>query len=224
MLAKEQPPTKRPTGLTVIMALWLIDGAWMALKSASRFLIWGPGPLLYDLATGLSLLFGALYIIAALGFRGRKPWSYRLGLMLPVFGLVIVGALYAYLWVEFGFDPVDLLVFVIGAIWVAVAWGYLRRPHVRKYLCVGQTLAEASRPPSSQEPSVSGGRSRPAPYVKPPFDGVQYFAGIGGVLLIFLAVIVYEAASPFVGLVWPLLFSGVVLLGYSGWRNARAPE
>ena len=92
-----------------------------------------PGPFILNFLDGLAFLFGVLYIVAALGF-GRRPWSYRLGLLLPVFALVVVTVLYACLWLEVGFDPVDLLSSVVGVAWVVVAWSYLRRSHVKAFL------------------------------------------------------------------------------------------
>ena len=131
-----QPVTQRPTGLTIIIALWLINGVWTAFNSASDFLFLGPGSFLYNLISGLGVLFGVLYIVAALGFNDRKPWSYRLGLTLPTVGLAVLSVLYGYLWLGYGFDPADLVPFLPALFWFVVALVYLRQPHVKAFLLV----------------------------------------------------------------------------------------
>ena len=86
--------------------------------------------------SGLGVLFGVLYIVAALGFNDRKPWSYRLGLTLPTVGLAVLSVLYGYLWLGYGFDPADLVTFLPALFWFVVALVYLRQPHVKAFLLV----------------------------------------------------------------------------------------
>ena len=155
MSEEETEAVKRPMGLTIIAVVWLIGGivelyvGAVTINDDLEVL-----PLLSDPDMPDWFRFGVpaqitIYLfIFALGlvrlctiyglWTGRS-WSYKLAMPVPVLNVIgwmlDVGLLMSAP-VEFGLRESISWSSASSILWVIIYWGYLRRPHVKRYLHV----------------------------------------------------------------------------------------
>ena len=163
-----QPKPPRPTGVTILgvlailggiagliggvtlIGLGLLVGTLLASQISNQVALSGyPG--LSGLEAGLIgtivmvigvvvLLMGILYLAVGIGFFGGKGWSWTLGVIVSVIGIVL-----AIVQVAFG-NWGSIISLLIGGLILY----YLMRPHVKTFFGKGQ--AAAPMPTSTPAP------------------------------------------------------------------------
>ncbi len=146
----------RPTGVRIIVALWVLGVAFNLSFSISTLRI-GLGllPSLADASVAewfklgvpaemaISSLIFTLTLIqigTIFGLWAGRKWSYRLALTLPILFIITSGSsagLYSLAPVELGLlELADIANVIFAVFFLTIHWSYLRKPHVREYLGV----------------------------------------------------------------------------------------
>ncbi len=159
---------KRPVGLTVISAVWLLFGLFNIYSAVQTINIdlenlpylSGYGvPEWFNMAVPVELTLsvvalcvGLLQVLTIYGLLKGKKYAYKLGLGIPI-TLPIINTLFVvlYLSAPAGIDlNFNLSVYggLIGGgiFWAIIYWQYLRKPHVKNFMGVFE-----EEPPIVQE-------------------------------------------------------------------------
>ena len=201
----------RPWGLTVISILLVLSGAsnGIAAEGNLEALIASfsslSHPLSFEALTTLEAALGFLSLANAIGFAGGKRWSYRLGLTLPMLGVVVTG-IQALVLPAAGLYV--LIPVAISVLWLAVMWTYLQRTNVREFLRVA-TPPVQSAVSGSAPTSPSNARDR-----------VSNLWGVPAILFIIAAFGGYPFLGPVltVDLYWT---AGLAALVAAAWEVIR---
>jgi hypothetical protein len=164
---------KRPDGISITAILWLFSGVHSSFISSVTIFsnqailtslgVWELEPFLvfrftFETTLGcLNLFLGVLQILTAYWlWKGRK-YSYKLALIVPIL-LVISNfcsiALYASAPFPFGIG-FTVEGAVLGAawnlVWLSILWWYLRKPHVKAFLGIGQFQSSVQKITSEEK-------------------------------------------------------------------------
>ncbi|MDA4120929.1 MAG: hypothetical protein OK404_00805 [Thaumarchaeota archaeon] len=157
-------PPKRPRAVTAISILWTFGGLYniyigfttaysdngilpqLSNPSVNPWFRFGvPAELVLYV---LVLIFGITQLVVVFGLMTRKSWSYKLGLAIPIMGVIVnmsIFALYLSAPSELGLVSASGgSGLVVGLIWIWLLWKYLRRADVKSYLGAEVTHATTS--------------------------------------------------------------------------------